>query len=81
MEKWPINLERKCGPGLQGKIHLRKREGKQDDIPCILPSALTQHVIQKGIKVTEKKNGKRGVILALKIVSLPSFLSPGNSLH
>lgn len=28
-----------------------------------------------------KKNRKRGVISALKIVSLPSFLSPGNSLH
>lgn len=34
-----------------------------------------------GVKKRKEKKRKRGAISAPKIVSLPSFLSPGNILH
>lgn len=50
------------------------------------PNPFREKEIQEGIKVTglkkkERERETRGVISTLKIASLPSFLSPGNSLH
>lgn len=59
----------------------KERERKQDDIPP--PECSHRDTRSAGNRNDGglgKKERKRGVISAPKIVSLPSFLSPGNSL-
>lgn len=64
---------------MQREMRTKTRREQEDDIPPP-PNALTEEEIHGGIKVTGLHTEK-SVKLALKIVSHPRFLSPGNSLH
>lgn len=68
--KWPRNVERDVDPEFTG----------EEDGGKIFQSSRGERY--SGGNISEggkKKNRKKGVISALKIVSFPIFLSPGNS--